>query len=73
MTQRFPLIQRIDIVIVPQYGDMDEADSGYMNGDGSHTSPTHEDWLKTTGADPDAVAKARAQVRVSSNNSEKCW
>ncbi len=62
MTQRFPLIQRIDIVIVPQYADLDEGDSGYMNGDGIHTSPTHEDWLKTTGADADALVKGRAQV-----------
>ena len=57
LTQRFPLIQRIDIVLVPQLG-FDEQDSGYVNGDAM--SPTHEDWLKTT--DEERAARLRAQV-----------
>ena len=59
LTQRFPLIQRIDIVLVPQHGGFDEQDSGYVNGD-AMTSPTHEDWLKTT--DEERAARMRAQV-----------
>ena len=60
LTQRFPLIQRIDIVLVPQHGGFDEQDSGYVNGDAT-TSPTHEDWLKTT--DEERAARMRAQVK----------
>ena len=59
LTQRFPLIQRIDIVLIPQHRGFDEHDSGYVNGD-VVTSPTHEDWLKTT--DEERAAKMRAQV-----------
>ena len=61
LTQRFPLIQRIDIVLVPQHGGFDEKDSGYVNGD-AMTSPTHEDWLKTT--DEERAARMRAQVSI---------
>ena len=61
LTQRFPLIQRIDIVLVPQHGGFNEQDSGYVNGD-AMTSPTHEDWLKTT--DEDRAARMRAQVGI---------
>ena len=61
LTQRFPLIQRIDIVLVPQHGGFDEKDSGYVNGD-AMTSPTHENWLKTT--DEERAASMRAQVSI---------
>ena len=59
LTQRFPLMHRIDIVLIPQYRGFDGHDSGYINGD-VVTSPTHEDWLKTT--DEERAAKMRAQV-----------
>ena len=58
LTQRFPLIQRIDIVLIPQYS-FDEQDSGYVYGD-VIMSPTHEDWLKTT--EEERAARLRQQV-----------
>ena len=70
LTQRFPLIQRIDIVLVPQHGGFDEQDSGYVNGD-AMTSPTHEDWLKTT--DEERAARMRAQVGICASGRSICF